>query len=221
MKSEAARPGLRPARYEGLATPILCVLYAVGLAGHLASATRSLMSALTPYVLLLCGLAAVAPAFLAARRGVWIWAAAVFAATFLLEAAGTATGRIFGPYTYGPTLGWKLLEVPVVIAFNWLLVILGFTMLVGRRIRSPVWTSHLAAALTAAFDFLMEPIAIRLDYWTWQTAAIPLRNYLAWFLIALASSLAFTLPKLPVAGHLPARYVLIQAAFFAGLRIGL
>jgi putative membrane protein len=221
MSTETTRPGLSLARYENLATLILCLLYAVGLAGHLVPATRGLMSALTPYVLLLCGLAAVAPAFLAARRGVWLWAAAVFAATFLLEAAGTATGRIFGPYTYGPTLGWKLLEVPVVIAFNWLLVILGFTMLVRRRVRSPLWASLLAAALTAGFDFLMEPIAIRLDYWTWQAAAIPLQNYLAWFLIALASSLAFTVPGLSAAGHLPARYVLIQAAFFAGLRIGL
>jgi putative membrane protein len=221
MKNETGRAGSRLARYEGLATPILCVLYAVGLAGHLIPATRSLMSALTPYVLLLGGLAALAPALLPARRGVWVWAAAVFAATFLLEAAGTATGKIFGPYTYGPTLGWKLLEVPVVIAFNWLLVILGFTTLIGRRVRSPIWASLLAAVLTAGFDFLMEPIAIRLDYWSWQAAAIPLQNYLAWFLIALASSLTFTVPRLSAAGNLPARYVLIQAAFFAGLRIAL
>ena len=212
---------MRLQRYERLATPILGILYAVGLAGHLLPAGRSLMLAMTPYVLLTGGLAVLLPVFLEARRGVWLWSCAVFAVTFLLEAAGTATGEIFGPYTYGRTLGWKLLEVPLVIAFNWLLVILGFTMLVGRRMRSPVWTSLLAAALTAGFDFLMEPIAIRLDYWTWQAAAIPLQNYLAWFLIALASSLAFMVPGLSAAGNLPARYVLIQAAFFAGLRIGL
>jgi len=220
MRNELGRPGLCLARYERYATPILCIFYAVGLAGHLIAASRSWMAVMTPYVLLMLGLAAVAPVFRAARRGVWIWSAAVFAVTFLLEAAGTATGRIFGPYTYGAALGWKLFEVPVVIAFNWLLVILGFTMLVGRWIRSPIWGSLLAAALTAGFDFLMEPVAIRLDYWTWQAPSIPLQNYVAWFLIALAASLAFTVPRLTVRSPLPARYVLIQAVFFAGLRIG-
>jgi putative membrane protein len=208
-------------RYESLATPLLGILYAVGLAGHLIPAVRPLMLRLTPGVLLVCGLAAVLPVLLVSRRALWIWSAALFALTFLLEAAGTATGRIFGPYAYGSTLGWKLLEVPVVIAFNWLLVILGFIQLAWRWIRSPIPASLLAAALATAFDVLLEPVAIRLDYWGWQAASIPLQNYLAWFLIALAAGLAFTVPRLSAAGTLPARYVLIQTAFFAALRIAL
>jgi len=131
------------------------------------------MLQLTPWVLLLLGLAAVLPFFLRASPGAWLWSAAVLLATFLLEAAGTATGRIFGPYTYGPTLGWKLLQVPVVIAFNWLLVILGFTQLARRLLSAPLPAGLLAAALTAGFDFLMEPVAVRLGYWSWQASGIP------------------------------------------------
>jgi putative membrane protein len=227
MKADILRLDLRPAprpflrRYEAIATIGLLLVYAVGLAGHLLPALRGLMPALTPYVLLLGGLAAALPVFLEAGRGLWLWAAAVFALTFLLEAYGTATGRIFGPYTYGRTLGWRLLEVPVVIAFNWLLVILGFTQLVGRWLRSRAAACLLAALLASAFDLLLEPVAVRLDYWSWQAASIPLRNYLAWFLIALAAGLGFHLPGLSAPRTMAARYVLIQTAFFAGLRIAL
>ena len=31
------------------------------------------------------------------------------------------------------------------------------------------------------FDLLMEPAAVKLDYWTWLNGHIHLRNYLVWF----------------------------------------
>jgi putative membrane protein len=207
--------------YETSASIIMLVFYAVGLAGHLIGASRSRMQAMTPFVLLIFGLAAMVPVLLEARRGVLLWSALVLAVTFILEATGTATGKIFGPYTYGPTLGWRLFDVPVVIALNWLLVILGFTLLARRWTRRPLPASFLAAALAAAFDVLLEPVAVRLQYWTWQTPSIPLQNTLAWFLIALASSLAFMALGLSARSRLPTRYVLIQTLFFAGLRIAL
>ena len=56
------------------------------------------------------------------RRGdrrlfVWIFVAYWF--TFFTEAAGVATGAIFGAYAYGPTMWWQWLGVPFAIAFNW------------------------------------------------------------------------------------------------------
>ena len=170
--------------------------YLIGFFGHRLLATLPWMLALTPFVLLLFGLLALVPVLLERQTGVLIWAVAVFLATFALEAVGTATGKIFGPYTYGPTLGFRLLRVPLVIAFNWLLVILASVLLSARLLRHPVFAALLAAALAAGFDFLLEPTAIRLNYWTWQAAGIPLQNYLAWFLIALTAALSFTFSKI-------------------------
>jgi putative membrane protein len=42
-----------------------------------------------------------------------------------LEVVGVKTGLIFGEYKYGSTLGIKLFEVPLIIGFNWVFVILG------------------------------------------------------------------------------------------------
>jgi putative membrane protein len=206
-------------RAETIVAVLLGVFFLVGFIGHSLPATLPWMLSMTPYTLFACGLIALFPVFLERKRGVLIWASLVYLITFVLEALGTATGEIFGPYTYGPTLGPKLFAVPVVIAFNWLLVILGalgLARLIFRR-RLPVAVA--TAVLAVGFDFLLEPTAIRLDYWTWQAAGIPLRNYLAWLLIALVAALLFVVLKLSVKTRLPLVYFLIQLVFFAALRI--
>lgn len=208
-------------RYEPWVAAGLGAFFAVGLAGHLVPATRSWMLALTSWMLVLFGLAALLPVLLEADWRLWLWAAGVYLATFALETVGTATGRVFGPYTYGRTLGLQLFGVPLVIAFNWLLVILG-ALLAARRLVSGAWLSSLlAAGLAAGFDWVMEPTAIRLDYWTWQSVGIPLQNYLAWFLIALAASLSLALPRLVTRSRLPLYYGAIQLVFFGVLHLAL
>ena len=197
-------------RRELIVAVVLGVFFVVGFIGHSLPATLPWMLRMTPFTLLACGLIAFFPVLLERQRGVLIWALLVFVITFVLEALGTATGKIFGPYTYGRTLGPKLFAVPVVIAFNWLLVILGALSLTRLIFRNRMLAAVAAALLALGFDYLLEPTAIRLDYWAWQTAGIPLPNYLAWFLIALAASLAFAYLKLSVKTRLPLVYFLIQ-----------
>ena len=198
---------------------ILGVFFLVGFIGHSLPATLPWMLGMTPFTLLACGLIAFFPVFLERKWNVLLWALLVFVITFALEALGTATGKIFGPYTYGQTLGPKLLAVPVVIAFNWLLVILGALSLAHLIFRNRLLVAAATALLAAGFDYLLEPTAIRLDYWTWQAAGIPLQNYLAWFFIALASALCFVYLKLSVKTRLPMVYFLTQLVWFAALRI--
>ena len=42
-------------------------------------------------------------------------------------------------------------------------------------------TAFLVAFLMVCFDLLMEPAAVKLDYWTWLDNRPPLLNYLVWF----------------------------------------
>jgi putative membrane protein len=210
-------------RRELYLTIVIMVMFVVGFVGHSLEATLPWMLAFTPCFLLVFGALAILPALLERNASFYIWTAAVLVVTFFLEAAGTATGKVFGPYTYGDTLGPNLLQVPVVIAFNWVLVILGALILARLITRKRMAAAFLGAGLAAGFDFLLEPTAMRLGYWSWtgvaDPAGIPVLNYVAWFLIALAAGLPFTLLAIPARSRVPMAYFLIQAAFFTALRI--
>lgn len=209
---------------------VLAVLFAVGAAGHVVAHTLPWMLALTPGFLLLTSVAVAAPSLATGGRRFALWAAGAYALTFAAEAVGVATGAVFGEYVYGPTLGWQAWDVPVIIAFNWVMVVNGAVCIAGRilppradagrRIALPL----LAGAIAAAFDWVMEPVAIRLDYWTWAGGSIPLQNYAAWFV--LAAVLAAFHPRqlqqaceLGTTGRLAGVYVLLQTAFFGAMRL--
>lgn len=225
----ATLPGAWRLYARGVAL-LLAVAYAVGTVGHALPNTLPIMLFLTPGFLLATGLLAMAPSWAAGGGRFAIWMAGAYVFTFAAEAAGVATGAVFGEYVYGPTLGWQALDVPLIIAFNWVLVVNGAVCVAGRivppradagrRIALPL----LAGAIAAAFDFLMEPVAIRLDYWTWAGGGIPLQNYAAWFV--LAAVLAAVQPRqlrqacdLGTHGRLAGFYVGLQAAFFLALRV--
>ncbi len=209
---------------------VLAVLFAVGAAGHVVAQTLPWMLVLTPGFLLLTSVAVAVPSLATGGRRFALWAAGAYALTFAAEAVGVATGAVFGEYVYGPTLGWKAWDVPVIIAFNWVMVVNGAICLAGRILPSRAdagrWLALplLAGAISAAFDWIMEPVAIRLDYWTWAGGNIPLQNYAAWFV--LAAALAAFHPRqlqrtceLGTTGRLAGLYVVMQAAFFGAMRI--
>jgi putative membrane protein len=215
----------------------LTIMYAVGIAGHLIPATRQLMLNLTPFVLLFLGAPPLALAFYRGEANErWRlagWTVATYLLTFALEAIGVATGRIFGVYSYGSTLGPQVFAVPVVIGFNWLLVVAGSVAFVDRLAAGPAHSGAprhvllrmtgplLAGVLTVIFDWVMEPVAIALDYWSWAGGTIPLRNYLAWFLIATAAATAYRLLRLTLRSWTVSFLVGVQLVFFAILSVGL
>ena len=68
-----------------------------------------------------------------------------------------ASGAVFGEYHYGTTLGWAWRGVPVVIAFNWLLVINGSICLARRVVPGlPVFLRQLVPALLTGLVSLLK-----------------------------------------------------------------
>jgi uncharacterized membrane protein len=108
----------------------------------------------------------------------------IYAGGFLIELAGIKTGVIFGPYSYGAGLGLKVLEVPLVMGLNWLLLVYGATSIVQRYVKSHWAIGGFGAALMVLYDLFLEPSAIKYGFWKWETSYIPLQNYVAWFLCA-------------------------------------
>jgi putative membrane protein len=177
--------------------------------------TRDLMLSMTPFVLLFMGLFVLHPEFLDRNWRLLWWALGIYLVTFSLEALGVATGLVFGDYGYGDTLGLKAVGVPLVIGFNWVLVVLGALAITRRVVSGPLPVALFAAALTTAFDFVMEPVAIAFDYWTWAGTVPPLHNYAAWFAISFFVALSFEHLKVTTRNGLYIHYFAVQLVFFA------
>ena len=147
---------------------------------------------------------------------------------FLVEVIGVHTGVIFGKYYYGQTLGTKFLEVPLVIGANWLLLIYCSSVSVQSvfseiKIKSFFASiflqSLVAATLMVLLDLLIEPVAIRLDFWHWENEQIPTQNFQAWFLLAFVLSYIFMKAKFLKTNLLAIILLLLQFFFFISLRI--
>ncbi len=205
-------------------------MYAVGAAGHMLPAERPLMLHLTPAFLFFLGALVALPSLAIDRWRFAVWMVCTYAFTFLLEAAGVATGAVFGAYRYGSTLGWAVAEVPLVIAFNWILVVNGAVCFAVRVVPPGAGTwrrpaiAGLVGVLAVAFDFIMEPVAMRLDYWQWDAGVVPMQNYAAWFVIAAAMALCHPRHRhgngeIGCGGNLAWFYMAVQTAFFIVLRL--
>lgn len=166
---------------------ILIIVYTVGFFG-ITGAHGQWFASLTPYTLIISALLlAVTHKNFHVRDLLIVLLAAVVG--FGMEVAGVSTGKIFGEYYYGENLGYKWMEVPLVIALNWVLLTY-CTMNIATEIAGRAVTKALiGASLMVVLDFFIEPIAISLDYWHWKGDEIPLQNYAAWFGIAFVIQL--------------------------------
>lgn len=197
----------------------LYIIFFVGIIGHLYEPLQNLMLLLTPATLLLTGLVVLFYSYKTSENKFLLWAAITYIITFILEVIGVKTGLIFGEYNYGSTLGIKLFEVPLIIGFNWVFVIHG-SISIARLISNNLFLSAIISAFIALmFDVILEPIAVKLDYWTWAEGIIPIQNYLAWFAIALISALGFSYLNVKVTSKISLHYILVQFIFFVILLI--
>ncbi len=112
---------MKPGGHIEKSTEILLWVYGVGLVGMLLPFSRELFITITPLNLIFAAL------FLfygrwPARR-VLLTGLVVFAASFLVEAVGVNSGKIFGSYSYGSALGPRLWNTPLIIGLNWFVLI--------------------------------------------------------------------------------------------------
>ncbi len=120
------------------------------------------------------------------RRQFVLWSSFVIIASFFIELIGVKTGALFGEYDYLEILQPTLLGVPIAIGFAWLGMIICSAAIAARMITANETRRQLLLPATIAFlmvifDFFMEPAAIKLGYWRWESGMVPARNYFAWF----------------------------------------
>lgn len=114
------------------------------------------------------------------------WFLLVAVSGYLIELAGVSSGLVFGSYAYGSNLGIKLFEVPLMIGVNWSMLVFATAAIVSGLNLKNRMKAAIAASIMVLYDLFLEPVAIRFDFWSWETVAVPLQNYLAWWIIAFA-----------------------------------
>ena len=166
------------------------------------------------------------------KKSFIIAAVSIFLAGFFIEVIGVHTGVIFGEYWYGQTLGTKVLGVPLVIGANWLLLIycsstitqkfielLKIDLLEKSKLNNTIVKAIFASALMICLDYLIEPVAIHLDFWHWKNEKIPVQNFQAWFLVAFLLNYFLLNGKFIKSNSLAILIFLLQFAFFVSINI--
>jgi bisanhydrobacterioruberin hydratase len=153
---------------------------------------------------------------------------------FLAEYIGVSTGILFGEYHYGPLLGWQYGEIPLVIGINWFIILYccGITAYYLLKIdrskkKANRWTrffqaiivAGLGATLAVLFDWIMEPVAIKLQFWYWKNEEVPLLNYQCWWAISFFTLLIFSKLNFSKDNLFAVHLLLIQTVFFLFLRL--
>ena len=110
----------------------------------------------------------------------------IFLLGLTVEIIGVNFSIFFGDYQYGDNLGIKIFDVPIVIGFNWVLLII----LTGNFAHKIFPKSIILRVLTGSImmillDLLIEISAPKLDYWEFANHPVPFSNYLWWFIFSV------------------------------------
>jgi len=195
------------------------IFYVVGIVGMSLPISQPLFIKLVPVALFL-SLIAILLFHQAAfdMRTILVFATiAVFG--FFIEVIGVNTHLIFGHYGYGDALGIKILNTPLLIGLNWLMLMVAGSS-VTEQFKMNSWLRILIASfLILLYDIVLEKIAPPLDMWHWENGIVPLQNYLAWFVITFLLQGLLKVTKVKTANSLAFIIVLMQVIFFLLLLI--
>ncbi|WP_373521246.1 carotenoid biosynthesis protein [Aquiflexum sp.] len=181
-KIEKAVQGIQEHK-SGLFKLIISVFYLVGIIGMSFPVLKPYFQALTPFHLLL-SLGILLLFHSDWNRYFMGFSISAYLIGFGSEVLGVHTGFPFGNYEYGSVLGIKLLDVPLMIGVNWLLLVYLTGNLFEKRVDNDFLAAALGAGLMVIIDFIIEPVAIGLEFWSWEGEIIPLSNYMGWFVVA-------------------------------------
>jgi putative membrane protein len=167
----------------------------------------------------------------------FVFIAISFLVGMISEMIGVHSGLLFGNYTYGSIMGLQVANVPLIIGLNWFVVL--YSALAALHFLIDYFTKKNnlpkvssankpisimlifgSALLAVIFDWVMEPVAVKLGFWTWAgDGQIPRLNYLSWFFICTFLLSIFRILRIKPDNIFAVNLFLIQLMFFLFLRI--
>ena len=142
----------------------------------------------------------------------------IFLFGLIVEILGVNYGLFFGEYNYGANLGPKIYEVPYVIGFNWVLLIIATGSFSDKLIKGKeIYKILFASFLMVLIDLLIEKSAPKLDFWEFVISPVPFSNYLWWFIFSLCFQYIFFKTVKTKEYNLSSNILVIQFLFFGML----
>ncbi|MCU0462585.1 MAG: carotenoid biosynthesis protein [Bacteroidales bacterium] len=163
----------------------LIVFFIVGILGVALPLSRNLFITLIPLALLLSIIVLIPFHQSETRRKEVLVFLSIPLVSFLIEAVGVNYDFVFGIYDYGNGLGTKILNTPLLIGVNWLLLVYCTAVIFEKIPISSIWKITGAALLMVLYDYVMEQVAPWMDMWSFEGGFAPLKNYISWFILAL------------------------------------
>ena len=173
----------------------------------------------TPYVLSLTLLLLILKHDLSDKKSK-IGLVLIFLFGLIVEILGVNYGLFFGEYSYGANLGPKIYEVPYVIGFNWVLLILATGSVSDKLIKGKeIYKILFASFLMILIDLFIEKSAPKLDFWEFVISPVPFSNYLWWFIFSLCFQYIFFKTVKTKEYNLSSNILVIQFLFFGMLAV--
>jgi putative membrane protein len=144
----------------------------------------------------------------------------IFLSGLIVEILGVNYGLFFGEYNYGANLGPKIYEVPYVIGFNWVLLIIATGSISDKLIKGKeIYKILFASFLMVLIDLLIEKSAPKLDFWEFVISPVPYSNYLWWFIFSIGFQYIFFKTVKTKEYNLSSNILVIQFLFFGMLAV--
>lgn len=138
---------------------------------------------------------------------------------YIIELIGIKTGLLFGNYSYGNGLGFKLFDVPLIISINWAMLICAGIVTVSKVFNNKFIVISVTALVVTFIDLIIEQVAQKLDFWQFEGGLAGLHNYLGWIGVVFFTSYLFY-PSLINGNRKVSSIILIlQIIFFTTLFI--
>lgn len=202
--------------YQSYLLYFLILVYISGSIGFIIN--PSFFSPFTPYTLLLTCFVFLIHSPLADKKFIFAFFSIAFLG-FIIEVIGVKSGFIFGKYSYGNGLGYKLLEVPLIISINWAILICAGIRIVSGIFVNKIKVLFLAALLVTGIDLLIEQVAPKLDFWQFENGLPSLHNYLGW--IGVAFFISYFFYPIIIKGNRTVSLIILilQTIFFTSLHL--
>lgn len=195
------------------------IFYVIGSLGFLLPFTFNYFVKITPIALLVNFILL----FSFHKHKINIKSILVFVSIFLLglivEIIGVKTGKIFGIYHYGNSLGFKIFSVPVMIGINWVFMVYSSSSVLEKFKFNNFVKILLSSTLMVVYDTVLEQVAPKLDMWYWENNHAPLKNYIAWFVLAIIFNSLIKIFRIKTSNKLALTIFLCQFVFFSVLMI--
>lgn len=188
-------------------------VYTIGVIGIFVPYTATFFVSLTPIVLLLSFVLLMLNHNGFDIKTILIYLI-IFSAGLIVEMIGVNSGKVFGIYHYGETLGPKIANTPLLMGLNWILMIYMTASIVTNLKLHPIIKITFSSVLMLIYDLILEKIAPKMDMWYWDNSLVPFQNYAAWFILSVVFQSLLVFFKIDSKNKLSLTFYVSQLVFF-------